>query len=61
MWLSSVRIVVNDFTIIHDHSPSQRTITDFFQQQALENNSSTNNIQVMIPKDDDTDFIPALI
>eukprot|EP00957_Ditylum_brightwellii_P111795 8527073-Ditylum_brightwellii.AAC.1 len=44
MWLNSVRIAVNDFTIIHDRSPSQQTITDFFQQQAPEDtNPSTSN------------------
>eukprot|EP00957_Ditylum_brightwellii_P054087 4096749-Ditylum_brightwellii.AAC.1 len=62
MWLNSVRIAANDFTIIHDRSPSQRTITDFFQQQALEDtNPLTSNVQAMIPKDDDSDFMPALI
>eukprot|EP00957_Ditylum_brightwellii_P030310 2295659-Ditylum_brightwellii.AAC.1 len=61
MWLRSINIAVNDFTIIHNQSPSQRTITDFFQPHALENNSSPNNIQVTIPKDDDTNLMLALI
>eukprot|EP00957_Ditylum_brightwellii_P208378 15357110-Ditylum_brightwellii.AAC.1 len=61
IWLRSVSISVNDFTIIHGRLPSQRTITDFFKPQALENNSSPNNIQVTIPEDNDTDFMPVLI
>eukprot|EP00957_Ditylum_brightwellii_P194555 14818652-Ditylum_brightwellii.AAC.1 len=61
MWLRSVNIVVNDFTIIRNRSPSQRTITGFFQPHALEINASPNNIQVMIPEENDTDFMPVLI
>eukprot|EP00957_Ditylum_brightwellii_P030610 2319769-Ditylum_brightwellii.AAC.1 len=30
-WLESVCIAVHDFTVIHKRSPSQRTITQFFQ------------------------------
>eukprot|EP00957_Ditylum_brightwellii_P102794 7833654-Ditylum_brightwellii.AAC.1 len=61
MWLRSVNIAVNDFTIIHNRSPSQRTSTDFFQPQASEINSSPINIQVTIPEDNDTDFMLVLI
>eukprot|EP00957_Ditylum_brightwellii_P069235 5256586-Ditylum_brightwellii.AAC.1 len=61
MWLRPVNIAINDFTIIHNCSPSQRTITDFFQPQASENNFSPNNIQVTIIEDNDTDFMPVLI
>eukprot|EP00957_Ditylum_brightwellii_P185592 14130281-Ditylum_brightwellii.AAC.1 len=61
MWLRSVHIAVNDFTIIHNRAPSQRTKTDFFQQWASEINSSPTNIQVSIPEDNDTDFMLVLI
>eukprot|EP00957_Ditylum_brightwellii_P072353 5499228-Ditylum_brightwellii.AAC.1 len=62
MWLNSVRIAVNVFTVIHNRSPSQQTITDFLQQQAPEDTTlSTSNVQIMIPGDDDSNFMPALI
>eukprot|EP00957_Ditylum_brightwellii_P160677 12232496-Ditylum_brightwellii.AAC.1 len=62
MWLNSVRIAVHDFTIIHERSPSQRTITYFFQQHASEDsNPSTSNVQVIVPANDDSNFMLALI
>eukprot|EP00957_Ditylum_brightwellii_P135821 10359279-Ditylum_brightwellii.AAC.1 len=61
MWLRSVNIAVNDFTSIHNRAPSQRIITDFFQSQASEINSSPTNIQVTIPEDNDTDFMLVMI
>ena len=62
MWLESVKIAVHDFTIIHKRSPCQRTITDFFQRQSTTDlDSDIPLLQVPIPTENDTDFIPVLI
>ena len=62
MWLESVKIAVHDFTIIHERSPCQRTITNFFQRQLTSDlNTTLSNLQVPIPAENATDYTPVLI
>eukprot|EP00957_Ditylum_brightwellii_P096098 7321440-Ditylum_brightwellii.AAC.1 len=63
LWLESVKIAVHDFTIIHECTPCQCTITDFFTltQSEETTNTTTDTTQVRTPVADDLDYTPALI
>eukprot|EP00957_Ditylum_brightwellii_P175363 13349533-Ditylum_brightwellii.AAC.1 len=63
MWLESMKIAVHDFTVVHEQSPSQPTITSFFQHTTQDTQPQLMNIneQVTNNTEDDTDFMPSMI
>eukprot|EP00957_Ditylum_brightwellii_P078303 5953528-Ditylum_brightwellii.AAC.1 len=62
LWLQSVSIAIHDFTVVHERTPCQPTITTFFQPtDGGETTSSITNNTVHSPVEDDTEYMPALI
>eukprot|EP00957_Ditylum_brightwellii_P196432 14966519-Ditylum_brightwellii.AAC.1 len=62
LWLQSVSIAIHDFTVIHERTPCQPTITTYFQPTDAVNTTATvTNTTAHSPLEDDTNVIPALI
>eukprot|EP00957_Ditylum_brightwellii_P113242 8635727-Ditylum_brightwellii.AAC.1 len=62
LWLQSLAIAVHDFTVIHERTSCQPTITTYFQPtDALVTTATVTNTTAHSPSEDDTDVIPALI
>jgi hypothetical protein len=62
LWLQSVSIAIHDFTVVHERTPCQPTITSFFHpiDGSAPTSSITNNT-VPSPAEDDIEYMPALI
>eukprot|EP00957_Ditylum_brightwellii_P117097 8931511-Ditylum_brightwellii.AAC.1 len=62
LWLQLVSTAVHDFTVVHERTPCQSTITTYFHStDAVNTTASETNTTVHSPSEDDTDFIPVLI
>eukprot|EP00957_Ditylum_brightwellii_P075596 5745745-Ditylum_brightwellii.AAC.1 len=62
LWLQSVSIAVHDFTVVHERTLCQPTITTYVQPiDAVALTASETNTTVHSPLEDNTAFMPALI